>query len=141
MECEWKGMEWKRADTMPIYKKGNKEEPFNHRPVSLTSIVCKICEIIKKQWTDYLEREVILSDRQFGFRSCVTNLLSFYSRVINITQERDGWADSIHSDLLNAFDKEEITMEVGTHWRIERNIKELDGRLPERKGNENSSKR
>ena len=31
-------------------------------------------------------------------------------------------------------------MEVGTHWRIEKNIKELDGRLPERKGNENSSK-
>ena len=31
-------------------------------------------------------------------------------------------------------------MEVGTYWRIERHIKELDGRLPERKGNENSSK-
>ena len=31
-------------------------------------------------------------------------------------------------------------MEFGTHWRIERNIKELNGRLPERKGNENSSK-
>ena len=31
-------------------------------------------------------------------------------------------------------------MEVGTQWRIKRNIKELDGRLPERKRNENSSK-
>ena len=51
--------EWKRADIMPIYKNGNKEEP----PVSLTSIVCKICEVIKKQWTDYLEREGIISDR------------------------------------------------------------------------------
>ena len=44
-----------RADIMPIYKNGNKEEPFNYRPVSLISIVCKICEkVIKKQWTDYL---------------------------------------------------------------------------------------
>ena len=31
-------------------------------------------------------------------------------------------------------------MEVGTPWRIEMNNKELDGRLPEWKGNENSSK-
>ena len=31
-------------------------------------------------------------------------------------------------------------MEVGTHLRIKRNNKELDGRLPERKGNENNSK-
>ena len=85
--------EWKRADIMFIYKNGNKEEPFNYRPVSLAIIVCKICEVIKKQWSDYLEREGIISDRQFGFRtgrSCVTNLLSFYSRVIDITQERYG---------------------------------------------------
>ena len=72
--------EWKRADIMPIFKNGNKEKPLNYRPVSLTSIVCKICEkVIKKQSTDYLEREGI-SDRQFGFRtgrSCVTNLLGF----------------------------------------------------------------
>ena len=90
----------KRDDIMPIYKNGNKEEPLNYRPVSLTSRICKICEkIIKKQWTDYLEREGIISDRQIGFRagrSCVTNLLSFYSRVIDITQEKDGWVNCIY---------------------------------------------
>ena len=94
--------EWKRADIMPIYKNGNKEEPLHYRPVSLSSIVCKICEkVIKKQWTHYLEREGIISDRQFGFRTGrlrVTNLLRFYSRVIDITQERDGWADCIYLD-------------------------------------------
>ena len=61
---------------MPIYKNGNKEKTLNYRPVSLTSIVCKICEkVIKKQWIEYLEREGIITDRQFGFRtgrSCVT---------------------------------------------------------------------
>ena len=31
-------------------------------------------------------------------------------------------------------------MEVGIRWRIERNIKKLDGRLTEKKGNENSNK-
>ena len=67
--------------------------------MSLTSILHKICEkIIKKQWTEYLERERIITVRQFRFgtgRSCVTNLFSFYSRVIDITQERDGWADCL----------------------------------------------
>ena len=101
--------DWKRADIMPIYKNGNKEEPLNYRSVSLTSIISKICEkVIKRQWTDYLEREGIISDRQFGFRtgkSCVTNLLSFYSKVIDITQERDGWANCIYLDLKKAFDR------------------------------------
>ncbi len=41
---------WKRADVIPIYKRGNKEETLNYRSVSLTSIVCKLCErVIKKQ--------------------------------------------------------------------------------------------
>ena len=54
----------KRPDRMSIYTNGNKEEPLNYRPVSLTSIVCKICEkVIKKQWTQYLEREGIITDR------------------------------------------------------------------------------
>ena len=68
---------WKRADIMSIYKNGNKVEPLNYRPVSLSSIVCKICEkVIKKQWTEYLVREGIITDTQFGFitgRLCVTN--------------------------------------------------------------------
>ena len=91
--------EWKRVDIMPICKTGNKEEPLHYRPVSLTSIVCRICEnVIKKQWTKYLEKEGIITDRQFGFSagsSCVTNLISFYFRVIDITQEMDGyWIDT-----------------------------------------------
>ena len=94
---------------MPIYKNGNEEEPLNYRPVSLTSIVCKICEkVINKQWTDYLEKEGMITDKQFGFRkerSCITNLFSFYSRIIDITQERDGWADCIYLDLKKIFDK------------------------------------
>ena len=75
--------EWKKDDMIPLYKNGNKEEPLDYRPVSLISMVYKICEkVIKKQWSDYLEREGIITNKQFGFRtgrSCVTNLVSFYS--------------------------------------------------------------
>ncbi len=34
--------DWKKANVIPIYKKGPKGKSENYRPVSLTSIVCKI---------------------------------------------------------------------------------------------------
>ena len=37
-------IDWKRANIVPVYKGGNKEETLNYRPVSLTSVVAKICE-------------------------------------------------------------------------------------------------
>ncbi len=54
--------EWRRAEVVPIYKSRKKEEPLNYRPVSLTSIVCKIREkVIKKQWTNFLEKHNIIA--------------------------------------------------------------------------------
>ena len=37
-------LEWKIAEVSAIFKKGNKTEPGNYRPVSLTSISCKLLE-------------------------------------------------------------------------------------------------
>ena len=123
--------EWKRADIVPIYKSGKKDEPLNYRPVSLTSIVCKICEkVIKKQWTKFLENKGILTNKQYGFRkkrSCGTNLLSFYSRVIDITQEREGWVDCVYLDLKKAFDK---VPHERLLWKLE-NIGGLHGKIKE----------
>ena len=40
---------WKLAEVRPIFKKGDKSKPGNYRPVSLTSIICKVFEsFIKK---------------------------------------------------------------------------------------------
>ena len=89
--------DWKRANIVPIYKGGNREDPLNFRPVSLTSVVGKLCEkIIKDAWMEHLESSNVLTNCQFGFRrgrSCSSNLLSFYSKVIDAVQERDGWED------------------------------------------------
>lgn len=101
--------DWKRANIVPIYKGGNKEEPLNYRPVSLTSILCKMCErVIKRRWIKVLEENRLLSPTQFGFRegsSTVTNLISFYDRVTEILQERDGWVDCVYLDIKKAFDR------------------------------------
>ena len=71
---------WKTAKVVPIYKKGNKSDPCNYRPVSLTSICCKILEhIVYSSVSNHLTSFNILCDEQHGFRhkrSCETQLIS-----------------------------------------------------------------
>ena len=101
--------DWKRANIVPIYKGGNKEDPLNYRPVSLLSVVGKLCErIVKDKWTEYLEKNRVLTVQQYGFRkgsSCSSNLIAFYSKVTDIVKEREGWVDAVYLDLKKAFDK------------------------------------
>ena len=63
----------------PIFKKGKKSSPGNYRPVSLTSILCKIFEsFIRRALYAHLIENKLLSEHQFGFcqgRSCVSQLL------------------------------------------------------------------
>ena len=37
---------WRQANAVPIFKKGDKVESSNYRPISLTSVVGKILEAI-----------------------------------------------------------------------------------------------
>lgn len=85
----------KQANIVPLFKKGNRQDPLNYRPVSLTSVVCKIMEkIIRRYWVEHLERNKKITKKQFGFRkerSCVTNLLSYYIRISEqCKKETDG---------------------------------------------------
>ena len=72
--------EWKLAEVRPIFKKGDRCVPGNYRPVSLTSVVCKIFEgFIRDKLNTHLKESELLAKEQFGFsegRSCVTNLLN-----------------------------------------------------------------
>ena len=58
--------EWKDAHITPIFKKGSRAASNNYRPVSLTSIACKIVEkIIRKKTIEHLKR--LISESQHGF--------------------------------------------------------------------------
>jgi hypothetical protein len=61
---EWKvPTEWKMATVTPIYKKGTKCGPRNYKPVSLTSVPCKILEsLIREKLTNHLIKNNLLRD-------------------------------------------------------------------------------
>ena len=60
----------KQAFVVPIYKKGDIEEPKNYRPISITSALSKIFEtVLKDQIVEFLNKNNLLSYSQFGFRS------------------------------------------------------------------------
>lgn len=72
--------DWSNALVTAIFKKGNKSDPANYRPISLTCICCKIMEhIILSHMAKHLSLNNILIDQQHGFRekfSCETQLIS-----------------------------------------------------------------
>jgi hypothetical protein len=51
--------DWKTAQVAPIFKKGAKTDRANYRPVSLTSVPCKVMEsMIKEKILAFLEKTV-----------------------------------------------------------------------------------
>lgn len=100
--------DWKHANVCPVFKKGDKHDPINYRPISLTCICCKLLEhIISSNIMSHLDTNNILYDLQHGFRparSCETQLVSFLQ---NLTQSNNQniQTDVIIMDFAKAFDK------------------------------------
>jgi hypothetical protein len=71
--------DWRKANVTPIYKKGPKYLAENYRPVSLTSVCCKIIEhVLARNIMRHGEDNGILYQLQHGFRrnrSCETQLI------------------------------------------------------------------
>ena len=99
--------DWLKANITPIFKKGNRSEPKNYRPVSLTSIPCKLLEhIIHTNIMTHLETYNVLNGEQHGFRkgrSCETQLALTVHDIAEIL-DRQGQADVVITDFSKAFD-------------------------------------
>ena len=71
--------DWKSAQVTPTFKKGNRHSPNNYQPISLTSPVVRLFElIVKDEIYDRLCSHHLLSTDQHGFvpgRSCTTQML------------------------------------------------------------------
>jgi hypothetical protein len=100
--------QWKEALITPLYKKGEREKASNYRPVSLTSICCKIMEhILHSNIISHLEANNILSENQHGFhkhRSC-ENQLSITLQELADGLNSEDQMDCILLDFSKVFDK------------------------------------
>ena len=98
---------WKEAEVKPIFKKGCKATPGNYRPVSLTSIVCKLFEKFVRDALDkHLTSNNLLSPDQFGFckgRSCTSQLLVTLQEWMSSLDSKVP-VDAIYLDFRKAFD-------------------------------------
>ena len=80
-------LEWKEANIIPLFKKGSRDKSVNFRPVSLTSVICKLLEtIIRDHMMDFLIKHKIINPSQHDIvfleaRSCLTNLLCLLEEI------------------------------------------------------------
>ena len=99
--------DWKIANVTPIYNKGDKYTASNYRPVSLTSVCCKLLEhIVCRHILQHLEKYKILSDLQHGFRSghsCESQLIITMSDIFEAFNDKHQ-VDMIILDFSKAFD-------------------------------------
>uniref|UniRef100_A0A8C5M334 Reverse transcriptase domain-containing protein n=1 Tax=Leptobrachium leishanense TaxID=445787 RepID=A0A8C5M334_9ANUR len=99
--------DWRKADVIPIFKKGLKFVPGNYRPVSLTSVAGKVFEgLLRDNIQEFIGRYNIIGKNQHGFmkhRSCQTNLITFYEEVSRSIDQGVA-VDVIYLDFAKAFD-------------------------------------
>ena len=99
--------DWKQANVSPIFKKGARNKAVNYRPISLTSIVCKLMEsFVKNKIMKHIIDNELLSQKQYGFiigRSTITQLLMYLNNCIELIVT-GGVVDVIYLDFAKAFD-------------------------------------
>ena len=83
--------DWKTGNICPLLKKNGRSLPSNYRPVSLTSICCKLLEhIFCSNLMKHLDSNNILTDHQHAFRkgrSCETQLVNVIDDWSNCLDE------------------------------------------------------
>ena len=100
--------DWRLAIVKPIFKKGDKFQAVNYRPISLTAVIAKIMEsIISDGIRKFLLANNVLPAEQHGFvpkKSVSTNLLCAVSDWTK-NFDRGVATDVVYFDFCKAFDK------------------------------------
>jgi hypothetical protein len=99
--------DWRTANVACAFKKGDKHLPENYRPISLTSVCCKILEhIVYCHLMDHFEKHGTLTKLNHGFRagySCETQLLTTVNDLLK-SFDTGNQTDVAILDFSKAFD-------------------------------------
>ena len=97
----------KIAKVIPLYKKGNANDPGNYRPINLLSSLSKVFEkLLYKRMVSFFNKKGLFTTKQYGFRSrkscaqAITKITDYMRRELD--QKSSGQACFI--DLQKAFD-------------------------------------
>ena len=100
--------EWAKAIVIPIFKKGDANNPDNYRGVSLISILCKCyTSILNSRLYQWLEDTHSIAENQAGFRknhSTVDHIFTLYSVVQKCMHSRRRKLYVAFRDFKKAFD-------------------------------------
>lgn len=81
----------KLANIVPVFKKGDKDDPGYYRPPSITSVPGKVMEkIILEVIEKHLKYNTVTGHSQHRFtrgKFCLTNFISFYNKVTHLVDQ------------------------------------------------------
>ena len=101
-------LEWKKANVIPAYKKGDKQLLENYHPISLLPIAGKIFErILYNLMFEFFSKNHLISHNQSGFKPgdlCINQLLSITHEIY---KSFDNGLDvgGVFLDISKGFDK------------------------------------
>ena len=73
--------DWKKAKVSAIFKKGDKSQAGNYRPVSLTSLACKLLEkCVRGHIIKHMNINELFTPKQYGFMSGRSQGLQKFSK-------------------------------------------------------------
>ena len=97
----------KVARVISLFKKGNRHDPNNYRPISILPSISKVFEkVIQMQIVDFFDTNCLFSSGQYGFRSNHSTELAALELADHLytSMDKGDIALSIFIDLSKAFD-------------------------------------
>ena len=108
MICEAGVVLYMKGFISSIYKGGNRTLARNYRPVTLTSHIIKLFEIvIVKKMANFMDDNELYNTQQHSFRSmhsCLSQLIDQFQQIIVALNEGND-VDLIYLDFAEAFDE------------------------------------